>query len=162
MKKTIISVLALVLVLRLGGIGKADLVDISVATDKTIYLLGEDIVVSVMAYNPNQEPITLGFTTSMQSSYLMDNTYDWKTHHGSYPVVSTIEIPAYDTYTWNLTHGVEEMQTYTPPVGMHTIVGEVINYGQSLPIEFEVIPEPSTFVLLFFGFLSLRVRSKNN
>jgi|GEM_PF-7003056 len=59
MKTKIISILALNLVLFLSGIGIADLVDISVATDKPTYQVGEEVIVYVSAYNPNTEPVTL-------------------------------------------------------------------------------------------------------
>ncbi len=62
-----------------------------------------------------------------------------------------------------MTHGSYEMQEYPLTVGMHTVIGEVlavelIGDGKSIPVEFEVVPEPATFVLLGIGGLLLRKR----
>jgi hypothetical protein len=88
----------------------------------------------------------------------MDSTYDFKYHHIAMPCVTQRQIEAFSSYTWTLVHADYEMGTYLPTLGMHIIVGEVLGYGYSAPVEFEVIPEPSTFLLLVIGFIAVRVR----
>ncbi len=76
MKTKIMGIITVVLVLGFAGTAEATIVDVSVATNKLVYELGEDVVVFVIAYNPNPEPITLtgGFYFA---SYKMDGVYDW-------------------------------------------------------------------------------------
>jgi len=151
-----IITIMVMLVLWTAQLAKATVVDICTATNKLTYLLGEEVVVFVIAYNPNPEPVTLTFPTSMQVSYLMDNTYGWKYHHGSWPEVTEQRIEGFSPHTWTLVHGVDEMETYLPMLGTHTIVGEVLGYGQSALIEFDVVPEPATILFIGLGSLILR------
>ena len=56
----------------------ADDIQLTVATDKYTYLVGEDITISVTAFNPGSESVTLTFPTSLQASYIMDDgAYYW-------------------------------------------------------------------------------------
>jgi LEA14-like dessication related protein len=160
MKTKIIGIITMGLVL-LGftGMVKAVIIDVSVATNKPVYELGEEVVVFVIAYNPNPEPVTLTFPTSMQASYLMDNIYNWKEHHGAWQMVTEQRIEAFSSHTWTLVHGTDEMETYLPMFGTHTIAGEVLRYGQSVSVEFQVVPEPSTLLLLVVGFFAVRTRN---
>jgi intracellular proteinase inhibitor BsuPI len=151
MKKIIISISTLVLVLCFSGIGKADLVDISVATDKSKYVLGEYVTVYISAYNPNTETVSLGFPSALQATYIMDDIFDWSNDKVYTPVPTGLSIDPGASHIWTLYHGNSEMDSYPLNIGTHTIVGEVINYGQSTPVEFEVVPEPASFVLLLLG-----------
>ncbi len=154
--RTIISAIGLAaMMFGTTQIVMASVVDITAVTNKTSYLIGEDIEIFITAYNPNPEPVALAFSTSMQASYLMDDTYNWKDHHGSYQVVTQQQIDAFDSYTWTLVHGTYEFIDYLPTIGSHTILGEILGYGQSTPVEFEVVPEPSTLVLLGLGFVPI-------
>lgn len=53
-------------------------------------------------------------------------------------------------------HGSIEMGLYALNLGVHSVVGEVVGYGQSEPVEFEVIPERATILILGFGVLWAR------
>ncbi|MHC4643156.1 MAG: hypothetical protein ACYS32_16050, partial [Planctomycetota bacterium] len=128
MKTKIITIMIL---LCIAGIAEATIVDITVATDKESYLLGEEVIVSVIAYNPNPEPVTLGFPTSLQVSYLMDGVFNWSEHVQFTPSPTGRIIEPYDSYTWNLSHDSHAMTIYPLDVGTHTVVGEVVGYGQS-------------------------------
>ncbi len=152
MKKLIV----IVILALLPACANATIVEISAATDKPTYLLDEEITISVTAYNPNPEPVTLTFSSSTQASYFMDNIYDWKEHHGAWLWLTHQQIEGLSSHTWTLVHGVEEMQTYPLAVGPHTFVGEILGYGQSTPVEFEVIPEPTSLLLLAMGMLGIR------
>jgi hypothetical protein len=165
MKTKIVGIVtaAMVLILGFAGMAKATIVDVSVATNKPVYELGEDVVVFVIAYNPNPEPITLtgGFYFT---SYIMDGVYDWAEGRSAPQVIVHVTINPRDSVTWDLTHGSYEMQEYPLTVGMHTVVGEVlavelIGDGKSTPVEFEVIPEPSTILLIVIGFVAVRTRN---
>lgn len=161
MKKTSTLVLTMVLFLGLNGNGRADLVDISVATDKTTYELGEYITVYISAYNPNPEPVTLGFPSALQATYIMDDIFDWSEDKVFSDLPTGFSIDPGESHIWTHNHGNSEMNLYFPNIGTHSIVGKVINYGQSMPVEFEVIPEPTSIVLLLFGGVTFILRSKS-
>lgn len=136
---------------------RATLVDISATTNKPVYDLGEEVVVFVIAYNPNPEPITLGFTSSLVASYLMDGVFDWSEGKEFGAVVLHLTIEPYDFRTLPaLHHGLGEMEIYPLDVGTHTVIGEVVGYGQAAPVEFQVVPELTTIYLIALGALMLR------
>ena len=152
-----IKLLLLIIVLTLTSpLVNAAIVDIGVETDKPTYLLEEPVTVFVTAYNPNPEAVTLGFGSTLQATYLMNDVFDWSEGKGFADVVTSVTIEPDDSYVWDLTHGLDEMMLYPLDVGIHTVVGEVVGYGQSATIEFEVVPEPATVLLLGFGGLILR------
>jgi len=72
----------------------------------------------------------------------MDDVYDWTEGHSWASTPTQRIIDAYASYTWTLIHGSYEMGIYPLDVGTHTVTGEVVGYGYSLPVEFEVVPEP--------------------
>lgn len=144
-----------------GGLIQATVVDITVATDKPTYQLGEYVIVSVTAYNPNPQPVTLNFS-STQATYLMDDTFDW-TYGKPFLLWNTQRtINPYESYTWIRPHGAEEMAFYPLGIGMHTVVGQ-IGAGElgenntTLPVQFEVVPEPATILLLCGALPIIRV-----
>lgn len=160
-----IKIITFMILLCIAGIANATIVDITVATDKESYLLGEEVIVSVTAYNPNPEPVTLtgGFYFA---SYIMDGIYDWVEGRSGPPVIIYLTIEPDDSFTWNLTHGSYEMQEYPLALGIHTVVGQVlavelIGDGTSASSEFEVIPEPSTFLLLVIGIVLANAKQRH-
>jgi hypothetical protein len=150
------------LILLLFCMAKATAVNISTITDKETYLLGEQVIVSVTAYNPDPNPVTLSFATSLEASYLMDDVYDWTEGKYFTQLGRQLTIDPYDSYTWDLPHGQSEMELYSLDIGIHTVRGEVVEYGYSSTIQFEVVPEPATTLLLTLGslFLARRRRKK--
>ena len=155
MKKTVLVMMA-GMVMVLAGLVNATIVDITVETDKPVYQLGEDVVVSVIAINLTDEPIQLGFGSTLQASYLMDGVFDWSEDKIFLHTPTGQIIEPYDYYTWDLIHGSDEMELYPLDIGIHSVTGEVIGYGYSSPIEFEVIPEPATVLLFGTGIFWLR------
>jgi len=158
------KILMVTVFLIFAGTVCASTVDISVATDKSTYQLDETVIVSVTAYNPNSQPVTLQFPSALQATYLMDNTFNWTQGKGFdlTPVERTIN--QYSSYTWNLNHGIYETTFYPLNIGTHTVVGEVVGYGVSSPVQFEVVPEPTTFLLFSIGTISqclVRHRRRN-
>jgi len=161
-KAKIIRSIILALVLGFAGRAKSAIVDINVATDKTTYSLGEEVVVFITAYNPNPEPVTLtgGFYFA---SYIMDEVYDWAEGRSAPQVILKVTINPGDSITWDLTHGSYEMQEYPLTLGKHMVVGEVlavelIGDGKSAPVEFDVVPEPATILFLTLGICAMRIR----
>lgn len=139
----------------------ATTVEISVATDKPTYQLGETVNVSVIAHNPNPQPVTLSFGNSLNAKYLMDNVFDWTQGKVFIQIVTEVTIGSGDSHVWNLKHGSSERAIYPLNCGTHTIVGEVVGYGQTSPIMFEVVPEPATAALLAAGALMTFAKRKN-
>ncbi len=161
MKKKIPKIV--VLLFLTSTICSATIVDVSVATDKSTYQLGEEVAISVTAYNPNTEAVTLtcGF---YETSYIMDGVYDWAEGRSGPAVIIYVTIEPDDFVTWELNHGTNEMQEYPLSVGIHSLVGEVlagelldIGQSKSSPIEFEVVPEPVSILLLGMGVIGIRV-----
>ena len=162
MRKFILMITGAILVFQLSSLSRAAIVDISVETDKPIYQLGEDVDISVTAYNPNTEAVTLtcGF---YESSYIIDEVYDWAEGRSGPSVITYVTIEPYDFVTWELNHGINEMQDYPLGIGIHSLVGEVlaaelldIGESESPPIEFTVVPEPATALLFGLGICLLR------
>jgi len=149
-----------ILILVSFGITEATAVIISTTTDKDAYLLGEQVVVSVTTYNPDPNPVTLIFCSSLEASYLMDDVYDWTEGKVFTQLGRQLTIDPYDSYTWDLPHGHREMELYPLDVGTHTVRGEVVGYGFSSTIQFEVVPEPATILLLTLGSLLLTKRRR--
>jgi len=130
---------------------QATLVDISATTNKPVYELGEEVVVFIIAYNPNPEPVTLHFGSTLVAKYIMDGIFDWSQNKGFLDVYLELTIEPYEFQTWKPKHSISEMKIYPLDIGIHTVVGEVVGYGQSAPVEFNVVPEPATFVLFGLG-----------
>jgi hypothetical protein len=145
------KIIVILILLGFAGIAKATIVDISVATDKSTYQLGEYVTVSITAYNPNPQPVTLHFNTTLQATYLMDSTFNWTQCNGSYPMLTERTIDPFTSYTWNHIHDSPEMMLYPLDIGIHTVVGEVVGYGVSTPVQFEVVPEPGTLAIFAFA-----------
>ena len=172
MSRLVLSVV-LILVLSANLIEAAE-IELTVATDKLSYSLGEDITVSVTAYNPNDYEATLVFSSSLQASYIMDDIYDWSSDEGFYQAFTEVTIGPESSHTWDLEHDWEytvgdypDTYGYDLSVGTHTVVGalqEMLGspgytyYSQS--VEFEVVPEAATLGLLLLGGLALLRRRR--
>lgn len=115
-------------------------IEISAATDKPIFQAGEYVTVSITAYNPTSETITLSFGTSKQVTYIMDDTYDWSDDKVFAPALTYRVISPYSSYTWNLVHDFREFESYPLLIGEHSVIAIVLGYGQRDPIQFQVIP----------------------
>ena len=129
--------------------------ELTVATDKPSYSFGEDITVSVTAYNPNDYEVTLEFGSTLQASYIMDDVYDWSSDGIFLAVVTEVTVGAQSSYNWDLEHDWEytvgpDTYGYDLSIGTHSVVGALQPVFQSpgdytyysQAVEFEVVPVP--------------------
>ncbi len=139
------------------------LVEVSVTTDKPTYSLGEQVVVSITAFNPNDYEVTL-LTGIPMATYVMDNVYDWRDGRIFIMLLISEVLPPLETYTWELKHNnlippthAGDPDYYPLELGVHSVVGQVLTEPiiQSEPFEFIVVPEPATAILLALGSLAL-------
>jgi hypothetical protein len=104
-------------------------IDVMVSTSKTNYYVGEDIKVLVTVPTTN----SLLFNNLPQTYYTMDNSYV------SLGVLIPVGNARTTPYTWTNTHS---WNIYGLVQGLHSVVGTVIGYGNSMPASFQVIPTP--------------------
>ena len=134
--------------------------EISVATDKPIYQLGETMQVSVSVYNPTSEAVTMYISYPI-ASYLMDDTYFWH-QNKVFPAwaLPPITMQPGQIQTWQRDHSTQENTEYFLNLGNHSVKGIIysdVTAGQySDPVEFQVIPEPATIVLFCLGGILIR------
>ncbi len=166
--RNLILMVVMVFVVSANSVEAAE-IELSVATDEPSYSLGEDITVSVTAYNPNDYEVTLQFGDTLQASYIMDNVYDWSSDKIFLQVLTEVTIGAVSSYNWDLDHDWEytvgpSTYGYDLSIGTHSVVGALQeqigeppgNYTYySQPLEFEVVPEPATLGLVLLGRLIL-------
>jgi hypothetical protein len=154
------SKLSLLVLFLVTSLTNASVILICVDTDKDTYQQGEDIHIEVIAYNPGIESVTLTggfyFTT-----YIMDGEFNWAEGKSGPAVILTKTIDAGESVTWNHTHGTYEWLAFPLEIGTHSLVGQVLAFelqeeNESQPVEFTVIPEPTTFLLIGAGFCFLR------
>jgi hypothetical protein len=128
---------------------------ISVATDKPVYQINETVGISITVSNSGSTSETLygGFYFT---TYIMDGIYNWAVGRSGPDVVLSITILPGQSKTWDMSHGLYELQEYPLVVGSHSVVGGAGYTLLSSPVEFQVVPEPVTISLLAFGFLLLR------
>lgn len=131
--------------------------EISVATDKTVYQPGETVEVYVSLYNPTSESVTLTHGSSLEVTYLMDQSYYWHLNVHALDVITYRTIQPEQTVTWQLNHDDYHQSYYSLDIGYHSVQGgslaEELGGLLSEPVEFQVIPEPATILLLTLGII---------
>jgi len=133
---------------------RADLVEITVATNKAIYQLDENVLITVAAFNPTSDPITLMFPSGdIPASYWMDGVYDWEKDRSRVFWLAQVTIASQEERTWQLTHGAYERTQYPLVPGWHTVQGELVLLHPLVgaPVSFQVVPEPPAFLLILAG-----------
>jgi hypothetical protein len=122
--------------------------EISVATDKTAYQPGENVDIFIRVFNSGSTSENL-YSGFYFTTYIMDGVYDWADRSQPMVIVTVTLLPV-ETRTWEMTHGFNEMQTYPLDIGTHSVVGGAGSL-RSMPVEFQVVPEPAALSLLALG-----------
>ncbi len=155
MRNNVLQFMVLIFVVLLASSSSANLLQITVETDKDVYQFGEDVLISVVAYNPNPEEVNLtgGFYFN---TYIIDDIYDWADGRSGPAVIIKTTVDPGESLIWEQVHGIHERSAFPLEIGTHTVVGEVLAFelqGQSRsePVEFEVVPEPASILLLLAG-----------
>jgi hypothetical protein len=138
---------------------------VAVEIDKDVYMLNETVKVYVSLYNPTGDTVTINCTYPV-ATYLMDNVFYWhqdKVFPLGFP--PPVILQAGETKIWQLEHGSRESGSYSLGIGNHTVHG-VFNFNTtgtqySDLVEFQVIPEPTTSLLVIFGAALLRKSQKH-
>ena len=154
-KALFVGVVILVVVQTYTAMGTP--IEVSVITDKPTYLLGENIGLSVTAFNPNNYEISL----DALSYYNIDDVA-WLPIY-TMIVRPPIPLSPFSSYSWHFEHfhgsPLDPMLYPFLEVGVHSVVGQAAvdtePYVQSVPVQFTVAPEPATIVFIFTGMLAL-------
>ncbi len=129
---------------------QADPLEVMVATDKPAYVVGELLVVSITARNPNDYDTVINFSSGLQAQYTMDGVYKAPTI--ATQALTSVSILAHASHTWSFGHLWAE---YGLDIGTHNVVGAVIGRGGTQPYSFEVVAPtlPTSDVLIDFKHL---------
>jgi hypothetical protein len=116
-------------------------VQVGVWTDKSTYDYGDTISIHVTAYNPTKYPMVLNFGSACQASYRID-TFNWIMNVLCSTVLTYAIIPPFQSISWDYL----EYPMYGWPIlgtGAHNVIGEVLGYGVSQPVQIVVSPVTS-------------------
>ena len=100
-------------------------VEVSVETDKEVYVTDESIEIVVKAKNNSEEDVTLNFSSGCQTYYEIGSF-----SNESRPctmALTSVDIVAGEEYTWQWSHDSEELSP-----GEYEIKGVVIGYGEDI------------------------------
>jgi hypothetical protein len=91
-------------------------------TNKPTYVLGEDVVVRVVASNPGPTAVTLEFSTSMHGDYTIDGpAFRWSAGHVFLQVLTSVTVPPGGTA--DLLDTTHRPQDFALTAGTHIFVG---------------------------------------
>jgi len=132
----------------LGVTSIRDLLQVEVQTDRAEYYQQEDIEITVIARNvtedPDAETLTLYIDPFWDVAAWLDNmripNVDGIMRPAAPYIVTPIEIPPGKTEEWKLIYSGEQ-RPLSP--GEHSVVGEVVGYGNSGRLAIKVIEKPS-------------------
>jgi hypothetical protein len=119
----------------------------TVSTNKPSYVIGEPITVTVTAVNNNPFPVTLGFPSSLQSQYVLDNTY--VNNEAGLAIFTHAVVPANGTRDYPYSHN---WDYYNLSVGSHEVFGNIVGYATSMPITFNILAPPPVTHDVFIDF----------
>lgn len=124
-------------------------VTISVATDQTSYMVGEPIEIKITAHNAGASPVTLGFPSSLQAFYEIDDVYTPPLV--GLAILTEAVIPAMGSHDWSYWHRWDD---YDLAIGQHSVTGSVVNYFESAPQYFSIVASPAVEHDVFIDFES--------
>ena len=132
------------LVCSLVGIARTQ-VKVTVGTDRPAYRVGDTVLVTVRAYNPMHDTVTLRFSSSCQAGYHIDD-FSLLQHIGCLAVLTTRTVPPLDSVSWqSLPYPLGNSGWPLLTTGIHSVVGEVPGYGLSDTIRIRVDGVTSAF-----------------
>ncbi len=100
-----------------------------VVTDKVTYAPDEPIGIVVHAINATRDSVTLGFSSSCQAAYGIDDAYNWIDHVACLTVMTRVVLaPGEDRILGRFTHTANEYRL-TP--GPHVITGEILGHARA-------------------------------
>ena len=152
-----------------------------IQTDKAVYNLGENVEILYRVTNVTENPIYLGEGPSWSYCYrsIVEDDADngvWQWPGLQLPTMPPIDfvLGAYGSREcerlWNMMNdnGTFELPSddFPVPSGLYTVTGELYFYSsyEKVPVSvsIEIIPEPSTILLLGLGVLLLKKRTFND
>ena len=117
-----------------------------VTTDKSQYVVGEDISITIEVINTSDIPQTLSFSSSKQADYTIGRKFRWSEDKFFAQFLTSVEVPGNSSYRWNFTHRPAD---YKLEEGKHTILGEVVEYGSaSIQITVKTATSPLTITTI--------------
>jgi hypothetical protein len=116
-------------------------ISVAVATDQPSYVIGEPIQITVTAVNSATEPVVLGFPTTAQSTYVLDNYTPLLI---PFQTGTSVTVPATGRFDWSYYYDWNRVLS----LGPHQAVGKILDVNPnraSNPISFQIVePEPVT------------------
>ena len=106
-------------------------IQVGVWTDKPVYRYGDTIAITVTAFNPTKDTISLLFSSACQSNYIIDN-FNFYDNIGCAAVLTFRWVPPHGTVTWNfLKYPLYNSGWPFLSLGAHVVLGQVIGYVTS-------------------------------
>lgn len=133
----------LLAILGIYGVAELDAhaqISVITTTDKSSYVVGEPVEVTITAVNPYPLPVTLSFPSTLQAQYILDDSYI--NQQFGFWIFTEAVIPANGTYDWKYYH---DWDYHPLSIGFHEVFGRIVDYVglESAPTTFEVLtPEP--------------------
>ncbi|HTY09543.1 MAG TPA: T9SS type A sorting domain-containing protein [Bacteroidota bacterium] len=105
-------------------------IEVGVWTDKPIYNYGDTVAVTVTAFNPQADTITLTFGSACQTSFVIDTFY-LSRYMACAQIITSRVIPPHSAVRWDPMDYPCPCRVSPLPVGSHAVIGEVVEHGRS-------------------------------
>jgi hypothetical protein len=110
-----------------GGTTDTSGISITTTPNKSVYRTYEDINFTITARNTTAYERVLNFNNGCQTSYRI-GTYDSSANQICTMALTSVRVPAYGSYTWNVIH---YQNTQRLSTGTYTLTGRVPGFGES-------------------------------
>ncbi len=110
-----------------GGTTDTSGISITTTPNKSTYSAYEDIGFTITARNTTAYEKVLNFNSGCQTSYRI-GSYDSSANQICTMALTSVRVPAYGSYTWNMTHF---QNTSRLSGGTYTLTGRVLGFGES-------------------------------